>query len=85
MLWRLGKKINREFRGLGISLGIAAYVIDEIETDNTGNVGTIAFKVLEKWMKADKRQDTYEMYNELLDALSKISRNDLVEFVKTGE
>ena len=85
MLWRLAKKINREFRGLGISLGIAGYVIDEIETDNRGNVATIAFKVLEKWMKADKRQDTCEMYIALLDALSKIGRNDLVAFVKAGE
>ena len=47
-------------------------------------MATIAFKVLEKWMKADKRQDTYEMYIALLDALSKINRNDLVIFVKKG-
>ena len=85
MLWRLAKQICEEYRDLGVSLNVPTCVINEIEADNRGSVANTALKILEKWMKADKRQDMYEMYNELLDALSSFGRNDLVLFVKAGE
>ena len=85
LLWRLAKRLSHNYRDLGISLGIPRYVIDEIEVDYRGSVAKIADKVLETWKNADKRQDTYEMYNELLVALSSIKRNDLVDFFKAGE
>ena len=81
MLWRLAKQINRDYRELGILLGMACCTIDEIEADYKGSVATITLKVLEKWMNADKRQDTFEMYKDLLGALSDMKRNDLVKFV----
>ena len=85
LLFRLSKKITREYRELGILLGIEGYVIDEIEADYRSSVTTITLKILEKWMNTNKRQDTNEMYKELLGALSDMERNDLVGFVTDGE
>ncbi|KAI0227094.1 hypothetical protein LSAT2_022443 [Lamellibrachia satsuma] len=76
--------IGADFHELGVFLGMTSYTINEIAADNRGSVAVIAVKILEKWMKADKSQDMYKMYIALLDALSKMEKNDLVRFVKDG-
>ena len=85
MLWELANRMSREYRGLGLMLGIKGHVINAFEDDNRYRTANIALKVLEKWMNAKEGQDMYSMYNELLKALSRIERNDLVEFIKVGE
>ena len=85
LLWQLANRITRDYRDLGLMLGIKGHVINAFEDDNKYRMANIALKVLEKWMNAKEGQDMYTMYNELLEALSSIERNDLVEFIKVGE
>ena len=85
MLWQLANRITRDYRDLGLALGIKGHVLNGLEDDNRFRVANIALKILEKWRNAKEGQDMYNMYNELLKALSKIERNDLVEFIKVGE
>ena len=81
---RLAQRICTDYRHLGIYLGFEMYTIEIITADNSKVVNR-AFEVVKTWVYTCKKPDSITAYNKLSGALSKLGREDLVDFVKLGE
>ena len=81
---RLAQRICTDYRHFGIYLGLETYTIDEIAADNSKVVDR-AFLVVQTWKYTYRKPGSVTAYKTLSGALSELKREDLVDFVRSGE
>ena len=83
-MMRLAQQICTDYRHFGIYLGLETYTIEAIKADNNKVVDQ-AFEVVKTWAYTCGKSGSVTAYKTLGGALSKLGREDLVDFVRLGE
>ena len=81
---RLAKKIGINNLEFGVYLGLDEATIQSKKAEySTVTEGT--FGILSLWRQRTGRAESVKTYMELIQALNDLERQDLIEFVRSGE
>ena len=69
LAWSICSEVGRDWRRLGVALGLESPFLDNIDTER-------AWKVLQKWMQKKGNEATMGI---LINALKEIERKDVVD------
>ena len=75
LAWSICSEIGRDWRHLGVALGLESAFLDNIDTDIKESPER-AWKVLQKWMQKKGKEATMGI---LINALKEIERKDVVD------
>ena len=69
LAWSIRSEVGKDWRSLGVALGLESAFLDNIDTER-------AWKVLQKWMQKKGKEATMGI---LINALEEIERKDVVD------
>ena len=75
LAWSICSEVGRDWRRLGVALGLESAFLDNIDTDIKESPER-AWKVLQKWMQKKGKEATMGI---LINALGGIERKDVVD------
>ena len=75
LAWSICSEVGRDWRRLGVALGLESAFLDNIDTDIKESPER-AWKVLQKWMQKKGKEATMGI---LINALEEIERKDVVD------
>ena len=75
LAWSICSEVGRDWRHLGVALGLESAFLDNIDTDIKESPER-AWKVLQKWMQKKGKEATMGI---LINALEEIERKDVVD------
>ena len=75
LAWSICSEVGRDWRSLGVVLGLESTFLDNIDTDSKESPEK-AWKVLQKWRQKEGKEATVRI---LINALEKIERKDVVD------
>ena len=83
-LFDLASEIGSEWFSVGINLQLSSIELEHIQEDNRGNIKRTIFEMLRRWRDRSllNNQDYAAMRHNLVNALTKESRGDLVMLLK---
>ena len=81
---RLAKKIGPDILEFGVYLGVEVATIKSKKAEPI-SATECSFDILNIWKQRTGRSESVKTYTELIQALTDLERQDLVELVRSGE